>query len=123
MSEMPILTVGEVTVTKTRAVFGGKTYAMTNISSVTIAKKKINIVLVVIVGLIGLGCLGALASSPIAGLIGLIIVAGLIYLLVKPSYGVLITSAGGESQAYTSSNRVLIERIVSAVNEAIINRG
>jgi hypothetical protein len=123
MAETVFHTDGAVNITNARAVLGGKTYAMSNISSVTMVKKKVNIVLVAILGIIALASLGMLGSSPITTILVIAVCAGLIYLLVRPAYGVVLGSASGESEALVSRDRVYIEKIVNAMNEAIIHRG
>ncbi|HLZ60106.1 MAG TPA: DUF6232 family protein [Ktedonosporobacter sp.] len=123
MAEQVFFSENGVNITNARAVVGGKTYAMSNITSVTMAKKKINIFLLVVLGLIGLGSLSVIGQSPIVALVILAICAALIYFLVKPSYRVILGSASGEAEALVSSNRTQIERIVSAMNDAIIKRG
>lgn len=125
MSERSFYTnpTSNVNITQARAVIGGKTYAMSNITSVSMVKKKVNIVLIVFLGLIGLGSLGLIAQSFLVTLIILAVCAGLIYLLVKPSYGVVIGSASGESHAVMSGKREDIEEIVQAISNAIVARG
>lgn len=93
-----------VRITNTRAILGGKTYAMSNITSVSIVQKKINIVLVVILVLVGLSSLTLIGHSLLASLVILAVCAGLIYLLVRPSYAVHLGSASGESEALVSRN-------------------
>lgn len=112
-----------VRITNTRAILGGKTYAMSNITSVSIVQKKINIVLVVILVLVGLSSLTLIGHSLLASLVILAVCAGLIYLLVRPSYAVHLGSASGESEALVSRNRAQVEQIASAMNEAIVHRG
>jgi len=106
-------------ITSTRAVISGKTYAIRNITSVSMVKKKFNIFLVIFLGLCALGSLFAIQQSPIAALIGVLIFGGLIYLVVKPRYAMLVASASGEAQALSSPKRDVIEPIVTAMNEAI----
>lgn len=112
-----------VRITNTRAIIGGKTYAMSNITSVTIVQKKINIVLVVILALIGLASLFFIGQSPIVTLVIVAACAGLIFLLVRPSYAMRLGSASGESEALVSRNKPQVEQITSAMNEAIVHRG
>tara|TARA_Y100000589_G_C26928373_1_gene537290 strand:- start:190 stop:561 length:372 start_codon:yes stop_codon:yes gene_type:complete len=108
-----------VLVTQSRFVAGGKTYAMRNISSVTkykIPKKIGTAIFLIIVGLI------LLAFSPIIG--GLIFIAGILWLILsKPKYSVRIQSNAGEADGFISKDEKYIQKIVDAVNNAIIHRG
>jgi len=110
-----------VRITNTRAIFGNKTYVMTNISSISIGKKPPNWIPGIIVLLFGLICL-LIEPIRIAGLIFLI-VGGVILYFTKGEYSVRITSASGETDAFTHTDKIYIQNIVTAINEAIIKRG
>jgi hypothetical protein len=140
-----------IIITNARAVLGSKTYAMANITSVSMgvipANRMPGIVLAAIGGLSTL-CCGCSALAPlstlgysnngdssgiignavfagIGAIIGLLFVAGGIALAImsKPTYVVKIGSASGEANALTSQNKSYIAGIVTAMNEAIIKRG
>jgi hypothetical protein len=115
---------GAITVTSTRAVLGGKTYAMANITSVSLAENQPGA---------GCGCalLGAgfvfalvLFSGESIGLglfgIMLLIVGGMI--MSQKTYVVRIGSASGEANALENRSKVYIQEIVDALNQAIIDR-
>jgi len=121
---------GAITISNSRAVLGAKTYAMVNITSVTMGEKPANRTPGIVLALIGLAiaaCAGSMGSDSASGgiVIGILAIIGGIALaaLVKPSYVVRIGSAGGESDALISKDREYIQKIVNAVNEAIIKRG
>lgn len=120
---------GNITVTNARAVLGSKTYAMANITSVSMGEIPANRTPGIVIALIGLAILACSASGGsdgIAGIIGGLVVAGFGAFLayaVKTQYVVKIGSASGESNALTSNDREYIQKIVNAINEAIIKRG
>lgn len=117
---------GGVTVTNARAVMGGKTFAMVNITSVAMHEKPPNQLWAILFLLSGiLGTLLFFAEQYVCGGFGLflIVIAILMFRSSKTSYSVAVGSAGGETQALTSTDKDLINRIVIAMNEAIINRG
>jgi type IV secretory pathway component VirB8 len=110
-----------VSVTQSRFVASSKTYAMRNISSVHLYRKerskKLEIILIIIGSILLIG-----ESSRIVGAIMLI--AGLLLLfLLKDEYTVRINSNSGEADGYVSKDKELIQKIVNAVNEAMIFRG
>lgn len=135
---------GAIRVTNARAVLGGKTYAMANITSVTMGKIPANRTAGIVIALAGLviaSCAGcpavfALSSSGSdttvfwvasvgVGLLGLLALAAGIAVAAgaQPSYVVRLGSASGETNALVSRDQEYIQKIVSALNEAIIRRG
>lgn len=122
MAEQTFLNEGGITVTNTRFIAGGQTYAMSGITSVKTLKhtpsKKGPIVLIIL-GLLGL------AAPDEAKIIGFLLLAGGIAWLVlnKPKFSVMLSSASGEVEAYTSKDEKFISNVVNAINEAIIARG
>jgi len=120
---------GSITVTNARAVLGSKTYAMANITSVSMGEIPANRtpgILVAVIGLAILACSASAGSDGAGGIIGGLVVAGFGAFLAyaaKTQYVVKIGSASGESNALTSKDREHIQKIVNAINEAIIKRG
>jgi hypothetical protein len=134
-----------VLITNTRAVLGGTTYPLSNIGSVTAVEKppdkKSGTSLITVGGLLGFGCAcfslistSTMGNDPLSnGMLCTIpsSIVGFLILIVgysrnkaaKPDYAVLIGSAAGESPAYVSKDKKYIVTIVTAINEAIINRG
>jgi uncharacterized membrane protein YvbJ len=108
-----------VKITNTRAIFRNKTYVMTNISSISIGYKKPNWLPAIVVLLFGMACL---FISPFLGFIVLII-GCVIFYFTKGEYSVRITSASGETDAFSDKDKEYIQNIVTAINEAIIHRG
>lgn len=114
----------EITITSTRAILGGKTYAMANITSVSVAELQPNS---------GCGCaaigvgllmaLGLFSSETVLfGLLGLVGVAVGLAIANTKAYVVRIGSASGESDALQHGNREYVQKIVDAVNDAIVER-
>ena len=120
---------GGITVTNARAVLGAKTYAMANITSVSMGEIPANRAPGVVVALIGLaiaGCSASAGSDATSGIVIGVIVLGIgiaIAAAVKIQYVVKIGSASGESNALVAKDKEYIQKIVNAVNEAIIKRG
>ena len=135
---------GVIQITNARAVLGGKSYAMANITSVGIWERppdRTPGVALTVGGLVTGLCaccpaLGTLGShdSDVAGFGILFVVVGLLGLVMliagiaiaataKPSYVMRLGSASGEIDALISKDLDYVQRIVDAVNKAIIERG
>lgn len=112
---------GTVTVTQSRFVTQSKTYAMRNIPSVHIFEIEKNRVTPIIMILIGLPFL----FSGDVFWIGLIIITlGILWLFtIKNEYAVRISTNAGEANSIISKDRIYIQKIVDALNDAIIYRG
>lgn len=110
-----------VTVTQARFVTQAKTYAMSNVSSVSLYRikrsKKLEIFLIAIGLVMIVG-----ESTRIVGSIFLLIGVVMLFLL-KDSYSVRINSNSGEADGFISKEKDYVEKVVNAVNEAIIHRG
>jgi hypothetical protein len=116
-------------VTNLRAMLQGKTYAMANVTSVSMFTQPGNSAPGVIAAILGgFMLLAALPESDLRGcsagfgllllVVGIAIAAG-----TKNTYWVRIGSASGETNALSSNDRDYIQRVVNAMNEAIIRRG
>ena len=110
-----------VTVTQSRFVTQAKTYAMRNISSVhvfEIIKSKTKAMLLVLFGI-------ALLFSGKTIIIGVILIALGIwwFIYIKNEYAVRISTNAGETNSIISKDKIYIQKIVNALNEAIIHRG
>ena len=110
-----------VSVTQSRFIARGKTYAMRNMSSVSvrkIEKSRMAPILLLIPGLLlsmpeGLRAFGIL-----------MVISGIVWLfLIKDEYSVSITTNSGEADGSISKDQLYIQKIVDGVNEAIIHRG
>jgi len=110
-----------VTVTQSRYVTNSKTYAMRNISSVhvfEIVKNHTLPVLLIIVGAIMLITDGGKVIGGIIALIGFLVIIS-----NKNQYAVRISPNSGEANSIVSRDKVYIQKVVDALNDAIIHRG
>ena len=124
---------GGVFVSNSRAVIGGTTYSMSNITSVrkgsTPPKQGCAILLLLAGLLVTIGSLLTFAEDVGAGVImllfGIGVAAAAAYWLrsLRPTFHVVTASASGETQALSSQDEGLVDRVVSAVSEAIVHRG
>jgi hypothetical protein len=108
---------GGITVTKTRFVVEGQTFALAGITSVRgaeIAPSRAGPIALLIVGVLLL-----------VVYVGILMVIGAVVwlFLQKPTFAVVLTAAGGEVKAYNSSDRRFIGRVIEALTQAIIARG
>jgi hypothetical protein len=110
-----------VTVTQSRFMASGKTYAMRNISSVSnfqIKKSKAGAIAFIIFGAL------MLFSEDSRGFgIGLAILGAIWLYFIKDSFSVKINSNSGEANGFISKDRAYVQQIVDAVNEAMVYRG
>jgi hypothetical protein len=131
MSEEIIYSDSEVSVTTTRVIILGTTYALRNITSVKMAmtpvKQGCAIALLILGIIMLLGAFGGLSSKDVGGaILGLLIAAGIVAGSVfwlrslKPDYHVTIASSAGEAHALTSKDKNYISKIVESINDAII---
>lgn len=120
----------DVTVTTSRIICGSTTYALRNITSVKLSVAEANRhagllfmalgVVLVILGAIGFDLRGSERFGAFF--------AGLVFAIpgyahwrhASNDYHLAIAVSSGEVQAFTSKNRQQVEKIVAAVNEAII---
>lgn len=114
-------------VTTTRAIIGGTTYALANITSVKAevdpAKRGLGIALAVIGGLAVAFGFGPMGNEGIAVGVVLLVAGITAVALAKASYHVTIGTAGGEVHALTSRDKLVVQRVTAALNEAIVKRG
>jgi hypothetical protein len=119
MEEKTFFENGDVKVTNSRFVTGGQTYAMSNVTSVkTFIQKPSRVfgVLLLIVGLI------MLLNSLMFGFV-LVALASVILYMQKSIYHVMLSTSGGETSALKTNEREYIEKVVNALNDAIVHRG
>jgi hypothetical protein len=125
-SERRFLEDQNVLVTNTRLVKGNETFAMSGITSVMsfpeIPSKNGPIILMVFGGVI---FLFSVQSSWGAAFFGVLLVALSFWWFrsIKPIYHVRLVTASGQRDAMSNSDGAYIDKIVEAVNQAIIHRG
>lgn len=124
---------GPVTITRARAVLGNKTFAINNISSVSLATVPAGRGIYFILIAAGIGGLAIAATGFMAGFQSTQVFCGLLGAILlfggvagnngtKDSFAVRIASTSGESNAFTSQSKAELEPIVEAMNKAIIER-
>ncbi len=124
--ETVFLSTPDVTVTRSRFVVPGQTFAMSGITSVSrgiIQPSRRGAVICIALGAFGL--LAAFTGSwqpAVAG--GILFAIGLIWLSrLKPTHLVKLNTAGAETRAFASKDEDAVDEIVDALNDAIITRG
>lgn len=112
-----------VKVTQSRFTVGSDTYAMRNISSVTnfeIKKSKTNPILL----LIGSICYMIFIKSDISYIAIIIAVLSILWFFgINNEFAVKISTNAGEPNTLVSEDKKYIQKVVDAINEAIIYRG
>jgi hypothetical protein len=131
--EIPLYDQNGIKITNLRAVFGEKTYAVANITSVETVTLQPNGCLpagLIIIGILmamvgGLPYLSTGDGSLGMLVIGLLFAGGGIGIMrtSKPSYAVSLTTASGEVKAYTHEDLTVIRAMVEALNTAIVHKG
>jgi len=111
----------DVTVTNTRFMVGAQTFAMSNITSVKASKQDPNRLWPIVLIVIGVLAMVGDGSVAVVGIFG---GSGVIWLVMqKTMYHVMLTTAGGETSALRSEQKDYIEKVVKALNDAIVSRG
>lgn len=131
----------DVTITNARAIFGHKTYAISNITSVVkgVIEPIVFFWLILALLALGAGVYGSviLYVSILEGrredieiAYGIIFVAVMVLILsilfwrnAKPTWVVKISSASGEVDAFKSTDEARIQSIITGINQSIIDRG
>ena len=126
--ENTILEDGNIKITNLRAIMGSKTYAMSNVTSVSLVKRDPSSapILWAIVGVLFV-LISFFSFRDFYGcfLLGLLLAVGGVLGArnAKPTYLVQIGSASGEMKLLGSTDKAHIKKIVDAMNEAIVRRG
>ena len=127
---------GSVMVTNARFIVSKHIFAMSGITSIKISKEKLSRkgpFLTILLGVILLYWGGrswylCLLDYPWPGYLTL---AGVTFFLLgvlwwharRPIYHIVLTSASGETKPLSDNNRKPVERVIKALNDAIIHRG
>jgi hypothetical protein len=124
MEETTFFEYDDVKVTNSRFISGNQTYAMSNVTSVKAYEKKPNRLWGIIGVVLGLVVAGA-GPEPDGGIIGIIIaaLAGIYLYMQKTIYHVMLATSGGETSALKTYQRNYLDKVVSALNQAIVSRG
>ncbi|MDE5786761.1 MAG: hypothetical protein K2H98_09535 [Duncaniella sp.] len=119
MSEQVFFDNGQISVTSARCILEGKTIPVRSLNAVSMlveTPSRLWPILVIVVGLIVLFC-----GSWLWGLIVTALGAAWLY-FQRNIYYVHIETSSGSSNAYSSTDRGLVEQIVNALNDAIISQ-
>ena len=128
MDEKTFFEYEDVKVTNARFITGSQTFAMSNITSVKAFEKKTKRLLGILALIIGLSVAiqSQVLGMPIESLlIGILIAAaaGLYLYMQKTIFHVMLSTSSGESSALKTYQRDYLDKIVSALNNAIVHRG
>ena len=126
-NERVFLAEGNIRVTATRVVVGGQTFAMRNVSSVKGVVHQESKANDYIFGAIGIALvLYGLSGAKWALILGAILFA-FSYIegrfMKKPSFSVVLSTSGGETEAFRTKDSTFAAAIVDAINQAMIARG
>jgi hypothetical protein len=126
-TETTFLQRGDITVTNARFIVGAQTFAMRGITSVQGVRTPASYGVSGLVMMIGAGVAagGFLNSLVGLGITGVLVLAGGIWLATrqKPTFAVVLRTAGGEVTAYQSKDSSYISEIIQALNESIVSHG
>ncbi len=117
---------GEITVTNARLMVGAQTFAMRGITSVQGVETQASYTGAALLILVGVAlAIGGFASAIGLAVVGVLLAAGGIWLCFrqKPTYAVVLRTAGGEVTAYQSKDRDYISQVIQALNDSIISHG
>ena len=125
MSEQSFMNEGNVQVTRSRVVIGSNTYpvnGITNINTRVVPPSRSGSIALGIIGLLALLVGG---GNGMALLIGVACIGLAIFLWVKakPTYILLLGTAGADKQALTSYDANFVGRVSHAISDALIARG
>jgi hypothetical protein len=130
MAETTFMQEGSYTVTNARFITPSATYAMAGIQSVKTMiekpdslKKYGALIAGIFIGLVGLVHLFTGKFSYALGFAVAALALIAYYVNAKTQYYVVLNSANGEVSAVSSPEKDFIDKIYSALNEAIIHRG
>jgi len=113
---------GNVSVSNSRFIVSGQTYAMSNVTSVKSGIKEPERGGSVALVVIGLLCL---LGSGWVFFVGLLLIGFGIMAWHggKAQYSVILNTSAGENQALVSEDKLYIKDVIAALNEAIVSRG
>ncbi|MCG4454468.1 DUF6232 family protein [Pseudomonas sp. MMS21-TM103] len=122
MDEKIFFNQGNVSVSNSRFIVDGQTYAMSNVTSVKSGATPPDRGTAIIIAIIGLACLFGSGWVFVAGIVALAI-AILVWIGSKAKYSVILNTSSGENQALVSEDESYISNVISSLNEAIVSRG
>jgi hypothetical protein len=125
VEERTFLDEGGVKVTNARVLVGSQTYAMSGVTSVkhAVEPAKRGFSILCLLGAAGTLYYDHQDANPIMIAVAAAAVGILAWVLVKDKHFVILHSSSGESRAVTHTDRGFINRVIQAINNAIISRG
>jgi hypothetical protein len=120
MPEHVFLNEGGIQVTTARFIAKGRTYVVNGVTSVSLYEIKPPRAWIFVCVLISIG--GFIYGNAGVG-IAFLVFAVVGWFANTPTYSVRLMTASGESDAFTAKDRSQVERVVHALNEAIVARG
>lgn len=121
MEEKIFLDAGNISVSNSRFIVDGQTYAIDNVTSVKTGVEQAKKGTGILIGLIGVFVL--FSAKPFLWGLVILMFATLALIGARNKYSVVLSTSSGENQALTSEDKTQIEQVVSALNEAIVSRG
>jgi uncharacterized membrane protein len=119
MAEQTFFEYEDVKVTNARFISGSQTYAMSNVTSVKAFEQKPKRFWGIVLMIIGPS---VAINAPVVGLV--IAVGAAVFLFMqKTVYHVMLSTSGGETSALKTHQQEYLQKVVSALNEAIVHRG
>ncbi len=119
MEEKTFFNYDGVRVTNTRFVVDGRTYAMSNVTSVSPFEQKPNRLVPAFLVIVGV----ALTIVKLYPLLTLSIVGIIWFRLQKTVYSVVLHTSGVETTVLTTYQKEYLQKVVGALNKAIVYRG
>jgi hypothetical protein len=119
MEERTFFEYEDVKVTNARFISGGQTYVMSNVTSVKPFEQKPSRFGGIVVAL------GGLALISLNFFLGLLIFAAAAFYLCtqKTKFHILLATSAGETKALVTYQRDYLNKVISALNDAIVSRG
>lgn len=120
--EEAILDHGDITVTKSRFMVGGQTFAIRNVTSVKgveIPPDWTPVTTLVVFGALAMILMACHFMFAVLGVL-LLICAFALANAQSPTHAVVLTTAAGEVRAYENPSKKFIQEVVAALNQAII---
>ena len=126
-AERVFLQEGHVSVSSARFVVGAQTYPMANVSSVKAFASPPNVTLQVLMLLAAIvWTISILARSAWGELffsVALLVLGIVLLKVAKTTHPVALTTSAGEVRPVSAYDKAYIDRIVAALNQAVVSRG